>query len=115
MFLFIDCYTYCSYLYAILVRLHLQKWQSNEIFDLKFFSSFKPTWVKGQRIKIFSILIQISPRYLNFKAQGDWLAGLSHPEEIGSLGYQTPEGHVLEDFFYFLMSLHLYLYLYLYL
>ena len=32
----------------------------------QFFSSFEPAWVTDQRVKIFSILVEISLGYLNF-------------------------------------------------
>ena len=41
--------------------------QSNEIFDLQFFSSFEPVWATDQCVKIFSILVQISRSYSKFR------------------------------------------------
>ena len=38
--------------------------QSNEIFDLQFFSSIEPHW-----IKIFSFLVSFSPIYLYFSIE----------------------------------------------
>ena len=60
---------------------HNLKGQSNEIFDLQFFSSFKPVWVTDQWVKIFSILVEISLRYSNFSV-----------EKSDSPGYHTPPG-----------------------
>ena len=45
---------------------HALKGQSNEIFYLQFFSSFKPAWATDQWVEIFLILVQFSPSYLNF-------------------------------------------------
>ena len=45
------------------------KGQSNEIFDLWFFSSLKPVWATDQQVKIFSILVKNSPSYTNFKLE----------------------------------------------
>ena len=42
------------------------KGQSNEIFDLQFFSTFEPAWATDQWVKIFSILVQFLPSYSNF-------------------------------------------------
>ena len=42
------------------------KGQSDKIFDLKFFSSFKPAWATDQQVKIFSILVKFSQSYSNF-------------------------------------------------
>ena len=42
------------------------KGQSNEIFDLQFFSSFEPAWAKDLWVKIFSILVKFSLSYSNF-------------------------------------------------
>ena len=39
------------------------KGQSNEIIDLQFFSSFELAWTTDQWVKIFSILVKISPSY----------------------------------------------------
>ena len=36
------------------------KGQSNKIFDLQFFPSFKPAWATEQWVKIFSIFVQLS-------------------------------------------------------
>ena len=54
------------------------KGQSNEIFDLQFFSTFEPVWVTDQWVKIF--LVEISLRYSNFSV-----------EKSDSPGYHTPE------------------------
>ena len=43
------------------------KGQSNEIFDLRFFSSVEPVWATDQQVKIFLILVQNLPSYTNFK------------------------------------------------
>ena len=43
------------------------KGQSNEIFDVQFFSLFEPVWVTDQWVKIFSVLVEISLRYSNLK------------------------------------------------
>ena len=45
-----------------LILFKLKK-QSNEIFDLKFFSSFEPAWATDQWVKI---LVKFSPSYSNF-------------------------------------------------
>ena len=42
------------------------KGQSNEIFDLQFFSSFEPAWATDQGVKIFLILVKFSLSFLNF-------------------------------------------------
>ena len=42
------------------------KGQSNEIFDLQFFSSFQPACATDQWVKIFLILVKFSPSYLHF-------------------------------------------------
>ena len=42
------------------------KEQSNEIFDLQFFSSFEPAWATDQWVKIFLSLVKFSPSYSNF-------------------------------------------------
>ena len=42
------------------------KGQSNEIFDLWFFSSLKPVWATDQQVKIFSILVKNSPELYKF-------------------------------------------------
>ena len=57
------------------------KGQSNEIFDLLFFSSFQPAWGTDQWVKIFSYLVSFSPRYSNFNC-----------EKTDSPGYDTPQG-----------------------
>ena len=54
------------------------KGQSNEIFDLLFFSSFQPAWATDQWVKIFSYLVLFSPRYSNFNC-----------EKTDSPGYDT--------------------------
>ena len=38
----------------------------HEIFDLQFFSLFKPIWTPDKQAKIFSNSATISPRYSNF-------------------------------------------------
>ena len=38
----------------------------HEIFDLQFFSWFKPIWAPYKQAKVFSNSVSISPRYLNF-------------------------------------------------
>ena len=43
------------------------KGQSNDIFDLQFFSSFKPALATDQWVKIFSNLVKNSQSYSNFK------------------------------------------------
>ena len=58
---------------------HILKGQSNEIFDLLFFSSFQPAWATDQWVKIFSYLVSFSPRYSNFNC-----------EKTDSPGYDTP-------------------------
>ena len=55
------------------------KGQSNEIFDLQFFSSFEPVWGTDQWVKIFSILVQISRSYSKFRF-----------EKTDFPGYDTP-------------------------
>ena len=45
------------------------KGQSNEIFDLLFFSSFQPAWATDQWVKIFSYLVSFSPKYSNFNCE----------------------------------------------
>ena len=40
-------------------KLLFLKGQSNEIFDLQFFSTFEPAWITDQWLKIFSILVLI--------------------------------------------------------
>ena len=42
------------------------KGQSNEIFDLQFFSSFEPTWATDKCYKWFSVLIKFLLSYSNF-------------------------------------------------
>ena len=54
------------------------KRQSNEIFYLQFFSSFKPAWATDQWVKIFSYLVSFSPRYSIFNC-----------EKTDSPGYDT--------------------------
>ena len=55
------------------------KAQSNEIFDLHFFSSFELVWVTDQWVKIFSILVEISLRYSNFSVEKSDLPGYHTP------------------------------------
>ena len=45
------------------------KGQSNEIFDLQFFSPFEPAWAPDQCVKIFSIFVWFSLRYSNFSIE----------------------------------------------
>ena len=42
------------------------KGQSNEIFDLQFFSSIEPAWATDQWVKIFSNLVRFLLSYSNF-------------------------------------------------
>ena len=80
--------------------------QSNEIFDLQFFSSFEPALATDQWVKIFSNLVKNSQSYSNFKPKNLtprgiilWrvnLPGVSYPCESISPGYHTPASH----FFY---------------
>ena len=74
--------------------------QSNEIFDLQFFSSFEPALASDQWVKIFSILVKNSQSYSNFKSENLTprgiiprrvnLPGVSYPCESISPGYHTP-------------------------
>ena len=45
---------------------HLLKGQSNQNFDLQFFSSFEPAWATDQWVKTVSFLISFSSRYSYF-------------------------------------------------
>ena len=45
------------------------KEQSNESFDLQFFSSFEPAWATDQWVNIFSILVKILQSYSNFSVE----------------------------------------------
>ena len=68
----------CLFLWAL-------KGQSNEIFDLQFFSSFEPAWATDQWVKIFSILVKFSPSYSNFyESPWEILRRVNLP------GYHTP-------------------------
>ena len=56
-------------MYSIWFPLYTSKGQSNEIFDLQIFSSFKPAWATGQWFKLFSIFVKISMSYSNFSVE----------------------------------------------
>ena len=79
------------------------KGQSNEIFDLNFFSSFEPACATDQWVKTFSILVKFSLSYLNFY-ESPWgfilcrvnLPGVSNCAESISPGYDTPAIHVFK-------------------
>ena len=45
------------------------KGQSNEIFDLQFFSPFEPAWSTDQWVKIFLIVVWFSLTYSNFSIE----------------------------------------------
>ena len=76
------------------------KGQSNEIFDLRFFSSLEPVWATDQQIEIFFILVKNSPSYTNFKFENVTPRGIiprrvslpevSYPSESVSPEYHTP-------------------------
>ena len=81
----------------------LVKGQSNEIFDLQFFSSFEPAWATDQWVKIFSILVKFSLSYSNFSESPRGmilrrvnLPGVSYCAESISPGYHTPASHLLK-------------------
>ena len=81
-------------------KLFLLKGQSNEIFDLQFFSSFEPALATDQWVKIFSILVKNSQSYSNFKSENLTPRGIiprrvrlpvvSYPGKSISPGYHTP-------------------------
>ena len=48
------------------VRENWLKGQSNQIFDLQFFSSFEPAWATDQWVKTVSFLVQFLLRYSYF-------------------------------------------------
>ena len=52
--------------HCLLFKENSLKRQSYEIFDLQFFSSFKPAWTTDQWVKIFSFWVSFLPRYQNF-------------------------------------------------
>ena len=76
------------------------KGQSNEIFDLLFFSSLEPALATDQWVKIFSILVKNLQSYSNFKSKNLTPRGIIprrvslprvlYPCESISLGYHTP-------------------------
>ena len=51
---------------AIFWKHNLLKGVCHEIFDLQFFSWFKPIWAPDKQAKVFSNSVSISPRYSNF-------------------------------------------------
>ena len=56
------------------------------------YASFEPAWATDQGVKIFLILVQISPSYSNFF----WISpgyDTAHAESI-SLGYHTAQSHI---------------------
>ena len=62
------------------------KGQSNEIIDLQFFSPFELAWTPDQWVKIFSILVKISPSYsICITLRGVW----------NCAGYDTARGMIL--------------------
>ena len=80
----------------------LLKGQSNEILDLRFFSSFEPAWATDQWVKIFSIFVKILLSYSNIYVS-PWgiilrrvnLPRVSYAESI-SPRYHTPASHLLK-------------------
>ena len=72
------------------------KGQSNEIFDLNFFSSFEPACATDQWVKTFSILVKFSLSYSNFN-ESPWgiilgrvnLPGVSYCADSISPGCHT--------------------------
>ena len=56
----IKSFVVCNYSF------HLLKGVSHEIFDLQFFSWFKPNWAPDKQAKAFSNSVSISLRYSNF-------------------------------------------------
>ena len=94
------------------------KGQSNEIFDLQFFSSFEPAWATDQWVKIFLILIKFSLSYSSFyespqgiilrshtaQSHSPWgiilrrvdLPGVSNCAESISLRNHAPVSHLLK-------------------
>ena len=85
-------YIFCDgFLFKFKFKLYL-KGQSNEIFDLQFFSKFEPACATDQRVKIFSILFKNSLSYSNFKSipRRVSLPGVSYPCKSISPGYHTP-------------------------
>ena len=76
------------------------KGQSNDIFDLQFFSSFEPALATDQWVKIFLNLVKNSQSNSNFKSENwtpggivPWrvrLPGVSYHSKSISPGYHTP-------------------------
>ena len=77
------------------------KGQSNEIFDLLFFSSFKPVWPTDQWVKIFSFQVSFSPKYSYFSGalrsiilRGVKFHPVSYCAESSSTQYHTARSQV---------------------
>ena len=72
------------------------KGQSNEIYNLWFFSSLEPVWATDQQVKIFLILVKNSLSYTTFKfknltPQGIIPRGVNkNPPKHDSPVYDTP-------------------------
>ena len=84
------------------------KGQSNEIFDLQFFSSIEPAWYTDQWFKIFSILVKFSPSYSNFYESPRGmilrrvnLPGVSYPGESNYFSRSYLKGQSNKIFYLF--------------
>ena len=67
----------------------LLKGQSNEIFNLLFFSSLKLVWATDQQVKIFSIFDKNSPSSTNFKFENMTPRGMI-PRQVNLPGVWYP-------------------------